>query len=69
MVPEAALLAELSVLRDGLERDVVADAFDDAASANVGIAGVEGLLARPLFVFTPDAGVDCVPRGAASLLD
>lgn len=42
----------LSEARDGRDRA-------DAASANVASAGVDGLLARPLFVVT----VDCVVVG------
>jgi hypothetical protein len=48
------VIAPASLLRDGLDRDATVVVV---ASANVAIAGVDGLLARPLLVLTTPAGV------------
>jgi hypothetical protein len=61
-----ALLPPLSVLRDGLDREVVVVGTVEAASAKVAVAGVEGLLARPLLVLTTPAGVGWMARAAVS---
>lgn len=64
-----AVLAPLSALREGLEREfvVVVGADDEAASANVARAGVDGLLARPLLVvLTMLAGVGRMASAAVA---
>jgi hypothetical protein len=61
--------AALSALRDGLDREELVDVVVDAASANVAMAGVEGLLARPLLVLTALAAAGWMAREAASFFD
>jgi hypothetical protein len=62
--------ALLSALRDVLDREEVAvDVVVGVASANVAMAGVEGLLARPLLVFPVLAAAGWTAREAASFLD
>ncbi len=64
-----AVLAPLSALREGREREfvVVVEADEEAASANVARAGVDGLLARPLLVvLTRLAGVGWMARAAVA---
>jgi hypothetical protein len=65
-----AVLEPFSALRDGLDREVAVEeeaVDDEAASAKVAMAGVDGLLARPLLVVLITlAGAGTMARAAVA---